>query len=72
MALTTHAFPLIPMTGIFEVTNRPVGEDLGIRLIYQADFSLNQHVAITGRVGYALRTIDHAGLSIGGGMALNW
>jgi hypothetical protein len=29
-------------------------------------------VGLTGRLGYNLRTIDHAGLSGGGGMALYW
>jgi len=72
IALTTHVIENVPMTGIFEVTNRPVGEELGIRLVYQADLKFNDNFALTGRVGYALRTIDHAGLSLGGGMAFSW
>ena len=72
IALTTHALKGIPMTGQFEVTNRPVGEELGIRLVYQLDLPITEHIAATGRIGYALRTIDHAGLSLGGGLALSW
>ena len=72
VALNTHVVPKVAMTGVFEVTNRPVGEDLGIRLIYQADFELTEFLALTGRASYALRTIDHAGLGLGAGVALNW
>ena len=66
--LVTH----VPMHLTFEVTDRPVGEDIGIRLGYQADVELTTHVALTGRVGYALRTIAHAGPSFGGGLTINW
>ncbi len=72
VALTTHAIDRVPMSGIFEVTNRPVGEDIGIRLIYQADWHWTEHVGLTGRIGYNLRTIIHAGLSLGGGMVFSW
>ncbi len=72
VALTTHVVPKVPMTGVFEVTNRPVGEDLGIRLVYQADFEVTEALALTGRASYALRTIDHAGFGLGAGLALNW
>ncbi|MBM4343527.1 MAG: hypothetical protein FJ100_09135 [Deltaproteobacteria bacterium] len=33
VALTTHVVENLPIQGIFEVTNRPVGEDIGVRLI---------------------------------------
>jgi hypothetical protein len=72
VALTTHAIERVPMSGIFEVTNRPVGEDIGIRLIYQADWRWTEHVGLIGRLGYNLRTVDHAGLSVGGGMVFAW
>lgn len=72
VALTTNVVDRVPMTGLFEVTDRPVGEDLGIRLIYEANWRATDNLGLTGRVGYDLRTIDHAGPSLGGGIALYW
>lgn len=72
IAMTTNVIERLPMSGIFEVTNRPVGDDIGIRLIYQADWHWTDHVGLSGRIGYNLRTINHAGLSLGGGMVFSW
>ena len=72
VALTTNVVENLPIQGIFEVTNRPVGEDIGVRLIAQADYKLNKHFGLTGRLGYNLRTINHAGASGGAGMVVSW
>lgn len=72
IALTTHAIETVPITGLFEVTNRPVGEDIGVRLVAQADYKINKHFGLTGRIGYNLRTIVHAGASAGAGMVMSW
>lgn len=72
VALTTHAIEQVPFTGIFEVTNRPVGEDVGVRLVGQADYKLTRTFGLTGRLGYNVRTIVHAGFSFGGGVVVLW
>lgn len=72
VTLTMHVLDDLPMRGIFEVTNRPVREDIGVRLIYEAEYRATRVIGLTGRVGYNLRTIDHAGVSFGGGLALHW
>lgn len=72
VSLTTHVIERIPMSGIFEVTNRPVAEDVAVRLVYEADLLLTDTVGVTLRIGYNLRTIEHAGLSAGGGLAFHW
>lgn len=72
VALTARVLDNVPMTGILEVTNRPVREDIAIRLIYEAGWRASKHFELTGRVGYNLRTIVHAGISAGGGVAFHW
>ena len=72
VALTAQLIDKVPMTGLLEVTNRPVREDLGIRLVYQAGWRVTDTFELTGRIGYNLRTIVHAGLSVGGGVAVHW
>ena len=72
VALTARVLDNVPMTGILEVTNRPVREDVAIRLIYEAGWRLTKSFELTGRLGYNLRTIIHAGVSVGGGVAFHW
>jgi len=36
------------------------------------DWQWTEHIGFTGRLGYNLRTINHAGLSVGGGTVLSW
>lgn len=72
VALTARVLDNVPMTGILEVTNRPVREDIAIRLIYEAGWRASKHIELTGRLGYNLRTIVHAGVSLGGGVAFHW
>ncbi len=72
VALTARVLDNLPMTGILEVTNRPVREDIAIRLIYEAGWRATKHFELTGRLGYNLRTIVHAGVSVGGGIAFHW
>lgn len=72
VALTARVLDNLPMTGILEVTNRPVREDIAIRLIYEAGWRATKHIELTGRLGYNLRTIVHAGVSVGGGVAFHW
>lgn len=72
VALTARVLDNVPMTGILEVTNRPVREDVAIRLIYEAGWRVSKRFELTGRLGYNLRTIVHAGVSVGGGVAFHW
>jgi hypothetical protein len=54
------------------VTNEPIGEDLGVRLIYTVGRSVTPWLDITGRVSYQLRDINHSGLGLGLGTTFHW
>jgi hypothetical protein len=72
LALTTNVVERLPMTVLIEATNRPVAADIGLRLIYETTWWATDGVGLTGRLGYNLRTIEHVGMSAGGGVTLRW
>ena len=72
LALTTTVVERLPMTVLIEATNRPVASDIGLRLIYEATWWTTDAFGLTGRLGYNLRTIEHVGMSAGGGLTLRW
>jgi hypothetical protein len=72
LALTTNVVERLPMTVLIEATNRPVAADIGLRLIYEATWWATDGVGVTARIGYNLRTIEHVGMSTGGGLTLRW
>ena len=54
------------------VTNEPIGEDLGVRLIYTVGRSITPWLDVSGRVSYQLRDINHSGLGFGLGTTFHW
>ena len=69
-ALLGLAFEVIrdvPMAGEVQVTDQPVAGDLAVRLIYEIGYRVSDAVALSTRLSYQGRTIDHTG--IGGGLA---
>ena len=72
LALTTNVVERLPMTVLIEATNRPVAADIGLRLIYETTWWATDGFGLTGRLGYNLRTIEHVGMSTGGGVTLRW
>ncbi|MFO0745854.1 MAG: hypothetical protein U1F43_09295 [Myxococcota bacterium] len=66
------ALPDVPMSGAVVVTNLPVGEDLGVSLVYGAGYRFNDLFSLMGRVGFNARTIDHTGFTLGAAALFNW
>ena len=61
-----------PMSAEVVVTNEPIGEDLGVRLIYTVGRSVTPWLDLTGRVSYQLRDINHSGFGLGLGTTFHW
>ncbi|WP_257450338.1 hypothetical protein [Archangium lipolyticum] len=72
LALAWDAVRGWPMSAEVVVTNEPIGEDLGVRLIYTVGRSVTPWLDVTGRVGYQLRDINHSGLTLGVGSTFHW
>ncbi len=72
LALAWDAVKDWPMSAEVVVTNEPIGEDLGVRLIYTVGRSITPWLDISGRVSYQLRDINHSGLGFGLGTTFHW
>jgi hypothetical protein len=72
LALAWDAVENWPMSAEVVVTNEPIGEDLGVRLIYTVGRSLTDWLDVTARAGYNLRDINHSGLTLGLGTTFHW
>ncbi len=72
LALAWDAVEGWPMSAEVVVTNEPIGEDLGVRLLYTVGRSITPWLDLSGRVGYQLRDINHSGISLGLGTTFHW
>ncbi len=80
LSLAWRSVPRVPMAASIEVTDFPGVaradgssiEDYGVRLIYDARYQLSDHLELGGRVGWALRNINHAGPSGGLQAVFSW
>jgi hypothetical protein len=72
LALAWDAVQGWPMSAEVVVTNEPIGEDLGVRLIYTVGRSVTDWLDVTARAGYNLRDINHSGLTLGLGTTFHW
>ncbi len=74
LALDFDAVPRVPMLAGVYVTNQPGLDlsDLGVRLVYEARYALNEQVELGGRVGYQLRNINHSGPAFGLTAVFSW
>ncbi|MFL5353175.1 hypothetical protein [Archangium sp.] len=72
LALAWDAVKGWPMSGEVVVTNEPIGEDLGVRLIYTLGRSVTPWLDVSGRVSYQLRDINHSGFGLGVGTTFHW
>jgi hypothetical protein len=72
LALSWDAVKDWPMSAEVVVTNEPIGEDLGVRLIYTVGRSITPWLDVSGRVSYQLRDINHSGLGFGLGTTFHW
>ena len=64
--------PVIPVLLAVQVTDQPVPEDFGVRLIADVGWRGASWVYPSMRVSYQARDIDHAGLSGGVGLTFDW
>lgn len=72
IALNWDAVRGWPMGAEVIVTNEPIGEDLGVRLIYSVGRSVTPWLDLQARLGYQLRDINHSGVSFGLGSTFHW
>jgi hypothetical protein len=72
LALAWDAVEGWPMSAEVVVTNEPIGEDLGVRLLYTVGRSVTPWLDVSARVGYQLRDINHSGLTLGLGTTFHW
>ncbi len=72
LALAWDAVEGWPMSAEVVVTNEPIGEDLGVRLLYTVGRSVTPWLDVAGRVGYNLRDINHSGVTLGLGTTFHW
>jgi hypothetical protein len=72
LALAWDAVKGWPMSAEVVVTNEPIGEDLGVRLLYTVGRSVTPWLDVSARVGYQLRDINHSGLTLGLGTTFHW
>jgi hypothetical protein len=72
LALAWDAVRGWPMSAEVVVTNEPIGEDLGVRLLYSVGRSVTDWLDVSARVGYQLRDINHSGFTLGLGTTFHW
>jgi len=71
-AYTWAARPELPVQLAVQVTNMPIPEDFGVRLIADVGWRKLSWVYPSLRVSYQARDIDHAGFSGGLGLNFDW
>jgi hypothetical protein len=64
--------PVVPVTLAVQVTDQPVIENFGVRIIGDVGWRGTSWVYPSVRVSYQARDIDHAGLSGGIGLNFDW
>ncbi len=70
--LTVDIFDHFPLGAQVIVTNFPVGEDVGVRIVAQAGWRGVDWFEVALRAGYDIRDINHSGASVGLDVAFNW
>jgi hypothetical protein len=70
--LTWDVIRELPMAGAIELTNEPVSDDLGVRMLFEIGWQRLRAFRPTVTVGYAVRTIHHGGPSIGLASVFTW
>lgn len=72
VVLTIREVKKFPMSASVIVTNLPLGQDLGVRLVYQIGWRPIKWFSIDLRVGWNIRNINHSGPTLGLGTAFQW
>ena len=72
ITFTIAKLPRFPIAASLVVTNLPVGEDVGVRLILQGGWRVARWFSFNLRAGVNVRNIRHAGPSVGAGLVFHW
>ncbi len=72
VVLTIREVKRFPMSASVIVTNLPLGQDLGVRLVYQVGWRPIKWFSVDLRVGWNIRNINHSGPTMGLGMVFQW
>ena len=62
----------VPLRAHIIVTDMPVNEALGVRLVAEAGWRATSWFEFVGLVGYDIRDINHTGISLGLGTTFLW
>ncbi len=71
-AFTWSVVPRVPIVLTAQVTDQPVPEDFGVRLIFDVGYRGPAWLYPSVRFSYAARDIDHAGVGIGTALNFDW
>ncbi|HUS66976.1 MAG TPA: hypothetical protein VMZ28_20705, partial [Kofleriaceae bacterium] len=71
-AYASNALPRLPVRIAVQVTDQPIVEDFGVRLVGDVGFRPVPWLYPSIRVSYQARDVDHAGLSGGAGFNFDW
>lgn len=66
------ALEKFPLRGAVEVTSLPLGLDPGVRVTADAGWRPLDWVSFRVIAGWNARTIDHQGITLGGGVSMSW
>jgi hypothetical protein len=64
--------PLVPVQVMVQVTDEPVPQDFGVRLIGDVGYRVKSAFYPSLRLSYQARDINHAGFSGGAAMNFDW
>ncbi|MFH1438587.1 MAG: hypothetical protein ABIJ56_22960 [Pseudomonadota bacterium] len=72
LSVTIDVLKKIPIAGYVLVTDLPVSEEWGVRLVGQVGWRPAPWIAISLRAGWNIRTITHESFSVGAVTELKW
>lgn len=72
IAFTWDVIPRFPIVLSAQVTDQPVPEDIGLRLIVDVGYRGISWLYPSLRASYSARDIDHAGVGLGGAINFDW
>jgi hypothetical protein len=71
-AYSSSAAPRVPIRFAVQVTDMPVQEDFGVRLVGDIGYRALDWLYPSVRLSYQARDVDHAGFSGGAGINFDW
>jgi hypothetical protein len=71
-AYASNALPRLPVRIAVQVTDQPIREDFGVRLVGDVGYRPVSWLYPSIRLSYQARDVDHAGFSGGAGLNFDW